>query len=113
MLRVTKNRSLFPRATSISKHFSPYTLLKGKQIDYNKDFSCSFGDYVMASYERIIKNNNYAGAIDAIYLRADDADQGAHQVMDLSTGKMVRRPYVLKCVMIKLVINRVKQMAEK
>ena len=33
--------------------------------------------------------------------------------MDLSTGKMVRRPHVLKCVMTKLVINQVERMVEK
>ena len=67
----------------------------------------------MALYKRIIKNDNYARAIDAIYLRADDADQGGHQVMDLSTGKMVRCPYILKCVITKLILNQVERMVEK
>ena len=43
-LRITKNRSLFPKKEGISKYFSPHTLLKKKQIDFWKEFEFSFGD---------------------------------------------------------------------
>ena len=36
VLRITKNRSLFPKKTEISKHFSPYLIMKGRVIDFNK-----------------------------------------------------------------------------
>ena len=36
VLRVTKNRSYFPKKGGISKIFSPYTILKRKQVDFNK-----------------------------------------------------------------------------
>ena len=47
-LKITKNRSMFPRSTGISKYFAPYTILKKKQIDYKKEFSFLFGNYVQA-----------------------------------------------------------------
>ena len=37
-LRITKNRSLFPKKEGISKYFSPHVLLKRQQVDYNKEF---------------------------------------------------------------------------
>ena len=77
-LRVTKNRSLFPRKTGISKYYSPYVILKGRVIDFKKEFEFSYGDYVQANHIHTIKNNNVPRSFDAIYLRADDANQGGH-----------------------------------
>ena len=57
-LRVTENRGLFPRKNGISVHYSPYSIMKGKTIDFKKKFSFSFGDYVQASHRHEIKNNN-------------------------------------------------------
>ena len=57
-LRVTENRGLFPRKNGISVHYSPYSIMKGKTIDFKKKFSFSFGDYVQASHWHEIKNNN-------------------------------------------------------
>ena len=67
-LRMTKNRSLFPRAGGISKYFSPYVILRQKVIDYNKEWKFSFGDYVQAIHDMDPKNNNLPRSIDAIYL---------------------------------------------
>ena len=57
-LRVTKNRSLFPRKRGISKYYSPYVILKSRVIDFKKEFEFSFGDYVQANHIHQIKNNN-------------------------------------------------------
>ena len=112
-LRVTKNRSLFPRKTGISKYYSPYVILKGRVIDFKKEFEFSFGDYVQANHIHQIKNNNLPRSFDAIYLRADDSYQGGHQVMNLSTGNMARR---VKCEVMKMtsvVVDRVQAMAAR
>ena len=37
-LRVTRNRSYFPKKMGISKIFSPQTILKKNQLDFNKEF---------------------------------------------------------------------------
>ena len=110
-LRITKNRSLFPKKEGISKYFSPHTLLKKKQIDFWKEFEFSFGDYVQAQIDLDPKNNQLPRSIDAIYLRPLDNRQGGHQVMDLQTGRMSRRAKCKKCKMTKLIIDTVNNMA--
>ena len=63
-LRATKNRSLFPRKSGISKHYSPYSIMKGKTIDFKKEYTVSFGDYVQANHRHEIKNNNIPRSVD-------------------------------------------------
>ena len=67
----------------------------------------SFRDYVQAVDDKVIKNNNLPRSIDSIYLRAGDALQGGHELMDLATGRVFRRPKVTACAMTCMVINRV------
>ena len=45
-LRITKNRSLFPKKGGISRYFSPHVLFNCHQIDFKKEFEFSYGDYV-------------------------------------------------------------------
>ena len=106
-LRVTRNRSYFPKKMGISKIFSPHTILKAKQVDFNKEFVHSFGNYVQAVDDKAPKNNNLPRSIDSIYLRAEDALQGGHELMDLATGRVFRRPKVTACAMTRMVIDRV------
>ena len=73
-LRITKNRSLFPKKEGISKYFSPHVLLGKHQIDYRKEYEFSFGDYVQPFLGLEPKSSQLAQLIDAIYLRADDAN---------------------------------------
>ena len=110
---MTKNRSYFPKKSGISGIFSPYTILKCKQIDFNKEFLHSFGDYVQATDDKSPKNNNLPRIIDVIYLCAADLLQGGHELMDLTTGRMFTRPHVKTCAMTRMVIDRVELLAEK
>ena len=64
--------------------------MKGKTIDFKKEYEISFGDYVQANHRHEIKNNNIPRPVDSIYLRANPSEQGGHQVMDLATRKMIR-----------------------
>ena len=82
-------------------------------VDFNKEYEFSFGDYVQAYDEHAPKNNNVPRSIDTIYLRAEDSLQGGHQVMDLATGRMTRRPKCRKCRMTRLVIERVETLARR
>ena len=112
-LRVTKNRSYFPKKGGISKIFSPYTILKRKQVDFNKEFIYSFGDYVQATDDRNPKNNNLPRSIDAIYLCLAESLQGGHEMMDLATGRMFTRPKVDACTMTRMGVKRVELLAAK
>ena len=46
-----ENRSYFTKKTGILEIFSPYTILKRKNIEFNKDFLHSFRNYVQAMDE--------------------------------------------------------------
>lgn len=88
-------------------------ILRQRQIDYNKEFKFSFGEYVQAFTDMDPKNSPLPHSIDAIYLRANGTLQGGHQVMDLQTGQMSRRVYCKSCKMMHLVIQQVDALAEK
>ena len=112
-LKITRNRSLFPRSTGISKYFAPYTILRKKQIDFNKEFDISYGEYVQAYDDHAPTNDNTPRSIDAIYLVAESNLQGGHVVMDLATGRTTSRPRVEKVKMTRLVIERVETLARR
>ena len=112
-LRVTKSRSYFPKKAGISKYFSPYTILNQRQIDFNKEFAHSFGDYVQAVEDNPPKNNNLPRSKDYIYLRASNLLQGGHDLMDLATGRKITCSKVIACAMTRMVIERVEQIAEQ
>ena len=111
-LKVTKMRSYFPKKTGISKYFSPYAILRQRQIDSNKEFVHSFGYCVQAVEDSPPKNNNLPRSRDCIYLRAADALQGGHELMDLATSHMITRPKVIACAMARMVNERVELLAE-
>ena len=75
-LRVKRNRSYFPKKTGITKVFSPHTILKQNQVDFDKEFNQSFGDHVQANGDKSPKKNNLPRPINSIYLRGDDTLQG-------------------------------------
>ena len=104
-LRVTRHGNYFPAPTGISKHYSPYTIVSGKQVDYKKELVYSFGDYVQANTTHLIKNNNLPRTLDCIYLRANDALQGSHQVMNLATGRVIARQSAVPTAMPRMVID--------
>ena len=112
-LKITRNRSLFPRSTGISKYFVLYTILRKKQIDFNKEFDISYGEYVQAYDNHLPTNNNTPQSIDAIYLMAEPNLHGGHVVMDLATGRTMSGPQVDKVKMTRLVIERVEILARR
>ena len=67
-LSITDHLTWFPAKEGISRHYSPYTILSPKVIDYKKRLVNSFGDYVQANHVHTIKNNNLPRSVDCIYL---------------------------------------------
>ena len=63
-LRVAHRKNYFPALTGISKYYSPHTIVSGRQVDFSKEFTYSFGDYVQANNELRIKNNNLPRLLD-------------------------------------------------
>ena len=112
-LWVTRHGNYFPAQTGISKNYSPHTIVSGRQVDFRKECGYGYGDYVQANTTHVIKNNNLPWTIDCIYLRANDALQGGHEVMDLATGRVVSRQSVIPSVITRMVIDRVELLATR
>ena len=56
-LRIAKNRALLPEKNGISHYYSPHIILNQRQVDYEREFKHSFGNYVQAYEENFPKNN--------------------------------------------------------
>ena len=112
-LRVARNINYLPKKTGISKIFSPHTILKQKQVNFNKDFIHSFGEYVQATDDRSPQNSNMPRLIESIYLRAEDTLKGSHQLMNLAMGSVLCRPKVDTCDMMRMMIHQVELIVSK
>ena len=99
--------NFFPAKEGISRHYATATIVSGRQVDYNKELVLSFGDYVQGYDEHEPKNNNIPRSKDCIYLQKSDSLQRGHELMDLATGEFITCCRADKCVMTRMVIERV------
>ena len=111
--RVTHLLNIFPAKGGISSYYSPYTILSGKSIDYEKELSIPFGAYVQGSNEPKPSNTNAPRTLDCIYLGPIKSKQGGHKLKDISTGKVITRRQVKELPMTDIVILAVEQMAKR
>jgi hypothetical protein len=79
----TQKINYFPAKGGVSDYYSPYVIMSGKKLDYNKHLRFQFGSYVQANQDNNPTNTNAPRTIDAIYLRPMDNIQGGHYLMDL------------------------------
>ena len=86
-------------------------LLHQTSLDYTKHCSVPFGAYVQAHHENNPTNTNAARTIDAIYLRPNNNMQGGHELLNLSTGKVITRRTVTKILLTDLVIKAIQTMS--
>ena len=103
----------FPAKGGISSHCSPHVLLNQRDVDYKKHCTIALGQYVQAHNDPKPKNTNAPRTLDAIYLRPSKNKQGGHELMDLSTGRLITRCKVKKCPITPMVIKAVETMAAK
>lgn len=71
----------------ISAHYSPHVLLGKRNLDYAKQYSYEFGEFLITDQETDPTNTPRARGVDSIYLRPrTDVPQGGHYTMNLQTG---------------------------
>jgi Reverse transcriptase (RNA-dependent DNA polymerase) len=107
-----KKLNFFPPKGGISPYYSPRAILHQQNIDYNKHCSIPFGAYVQAHHEPTIKNTQQPRTIDCIYLRYTDNFQGGHQLLDLNTGRTIKRRTVTQIPITQNVIDMVEKLAK-
>jgi hypothetical protein len=74
----------FPRSNGVSATLSPWYLITGKQLDYQKHVCLEFGSYVQTHEEHT--NDMRPRTIGAICLGPTGNEQGGHYFMFLATG---------------------------
>ena len=109
----THKLNFFPAKGGVSDYFSPYVIMSGRKLDYNKHLKYQFGSYVQANQDNDPTNTNAPRTIDAIYLRPMPNLQGGHELMDLRTGRVITRRKVTEIPITDSVIRIVKEMAEQ
>jgi hypothetical protein len=108
----TKLLNVFPAKGGVSAYISPYTIVTGKAIDYDKELSITFGSYVQGCNEPDPTNTNVPRTLDCIYLGPSKNKQVGHELLDLSTGRVITRPRVKEIPMTDTIIRAVEGMAE-
>ena len=103
--------NLFPVKGGISPYYSPRNLLGLPSLDYTRHCTIPFGAFVQANHENKQTNSNAPRTLDAIYLRPAYNMQGGHELMDLSSGKLITRARVKQLPVTDLVIKAVEAMA--
>jgi hypothetical protein len=109
----TQQLNCFPAKGGISPYFSPYAILTGRPLDYEKHCQIPFGAYVQANNEPNPTNTN-APTIDCIYFRPfANIQGGGHELMDLKPGRVITRRRVTEVPVTELVIQAVENMAHE
>jgi len=104
--------NLFPVKGGVSKYFSPRTILTSETLDYNKHCKIPFGSYVQATHESNPSNTNIARTLDCIYLRPNKSIQEGHELLDLTSERVITGSHVKVISATQMVIDAVEKMAE-
>jgi hypothetical protein len=107
-----KKLNFFPPKGGVSKYYSPRMILHQQSPDYAKHCSIPFGSYIQAHTEPDPTNTQLARTLDCIYLRYVDNDQGGHHLLDLRTGRTIKRRTVTTIPITANVVDLVHKMAE-
>ena len=103
----------FPAKGRVSNVLSPRTILTGKPIDFIKQCKTHMGAYVLTHTEHNPTNTMDAQAISCIYLKPLDTHQGGHELLNLSTNKIITWRNYTEVPLTQLAKDRVHAIAEK
>ena len=110
-MECTNKLNFFPPKGGVSQYYSPRMILTGNVLDYNKHCSVPFGSYVQAHNENTPTNSMAPRSLDCIYLRPVYNQQGGHEVLDLTTKRVITRRSVTPIPITPTVIAAVESMA--
>ena len=108
----TNKLNFFPPKGGVSQYCSPRMILTNNALDYNKHCSIPFGTYVQAHNENNPTNTMAARALDCIYLRPIYNQQGGHELLDLTTKRVITRKKVTTIPLTSSIIQAVENIAK-
>jgi len=112
-MKVTSDLNLFPVKGGVSDFYSPNVILSRKNLDYKKHCMYKFGSYVQASQVHNPRNSNRPRTIDGIYLRPTKTIQGGHEIMDLTTNRVITRQKVIVIPVTDTIIHTIEEQARE
>ncbi len=110
-MECTKKLNFFPPKGGISKYYSPREILHHQKLDYNKHCTIPQFSYVQPHNEPNPTNSQAPRSIDCIYLRPLSNVQGGHELLHLTTQRVITRCKVTVIPMPTTVITAVEAMA--
>jgi hypothetical protein len=111
-LECAKKLYFFPPRGGISPFYSLRMILHQQSLDYGKHCSIPFGSYVQAHTEPDPSNTQLPRTLDCIYLRYVDNDQGGQHLLDLRTGRTIKRRTATTIPITSNIVDLVHKMAE-
>jgi hypothetical protein len=81
-------------------------------IGFEKHCAVPFGAYIQANHEKNQTNSNAARTIDTIYLSLAINMQGGHELLDLNSGRVIKRARVTQIPIRDVVIKAIEQIAK-
>ena len=114
VLHAGKWLNMFCPKGGISGNLSPYTIVTGKKLDYNKDCVLEIGAYVQVHDEKAPRNDTVTPrTTGAIVLGRSGNMQGGYEFMSLATGKkLTRSSWTGPIPVTTEIINRVHELAD-
>ena len=113
VMRATKMLNLLPAKGGISSYLSPYTIVTRRVVDYEKEFSTSFGAYVQANQDNTPTNTNLPRTLDCIFLGPTSGKQPGYELLNLATGQVIVRPKIRELPITDIIIDAVEKLADK
>ncbi len=80
-----------PAAAGVSEKYSPWDIVLGRKLDFEKHCKTTFGSYVEAHNDPTITNTMRPRTFPGIFLSPTGNRQGTHKVFDINTG-IVKKP---------------------
>ena len=112
-MHATHLTNLIPPDDSPYPTYSPWTIVTGRQLDYERHCQFAFGEYVMAHEEEQPRNSMVGRGRRTVYLRPSPNDPGGHDVFDLDTAKVISRRHLTKVPITDDVIRRIEALAKR
>lgn len=103
----------FPMKSGVSKTLSPREIVLRHKLDFAKHCKAPFGSYCEAHDEPVPSNTMVSRTSHAIILGPTGNIQGSYKLLNLSTGKKLKRRKFTKCPMPDSVISQVETMGQQ
>ena len=86
-----KTLNYFQTKNGVSRHYSPRMIILQESLHFERHCTHVLGEFVQSHEDETIKNNNKPRALDCLYLRPTESNQGGHELFHLATNKVIIR----------------------